>query len=174
MPTQKTQPGHLKVLQGDRDKFDIVLACAFEPEEKGNTKFGFYDKIGNIIRNLGKVPYLPHRELDLRRSPGKMFSKLEKAFNPKPDLTLCYLGIPSEAMGIITGMAVINQIPIIYLFEQKTDFFSPLITGSIETGKLDPRIVNIRDYVGNLEFDSINVSGENLNELKKSLNKFYK
>lgn len=174
-PDTKTTKG-LKDIFGFRDEFDVVLACAFEPEEKGYAKFELYDRIGNLLRKIGKRPYLPHREIDLQWPCEKVYSIPNSIVIPTSDVVLCYLGLPSIARGIMVGSAIQNRIPIIYLFEEQKDFDSLKVrieTIALGTGIVDRGIVDTRTYTKDLEFDSVNISNGNFKNLEDSLNRFY-
>lgn len=102
-----------------REKFDIVLACAFEPEERGNEKFDFYEKIGEVIKSLGKRPYLPHKEIDLNWPDGKIYDIPNSIVIPCSDIIVAYLGLQSLATGVMIGSAFNNKIPVSYLYEKE-------------------------------------------------------
>lgn len=166
----------LRDIFGFRDTFDIFLSCPFESSEKGNTKFAFYDKIGEVVRRIGKRPYLPHREINLQWPCEKIYTIPNSIVIPTSDVVLCYLGLPSTAAGIMLGSAVNNRIPIIYLFEKEEDFDSLKIrvdTHFLGIGMVDRGIVDTRKYGRGLEFGSVDMGNGNLKNLEDSLNRFY-
>ena len=167
----------LRDIFGFRETFDIVLACAFEPEEKGNTKYELYEAIGEVIRKIGKKPYLPHREIDLQWPCEKIYTIPNKIVIPTSDLVLCYLGISSLAAGIMMGSAINHSIPIIYLFEKQEDFNSLKVReDTYDLGKdmIDIGIIDTREYGKKVEYGSLKVSNGNVRDLEDKLNEFYK
>ena len=168
-----------KIVEGLRDifdyreKFDVVLACAFEPEEKGNEKFNFYKKIGRVIRSIRKKPYLPHKEINLNWPPEKIYDISNEIVIPCSDIVIGYLGLQSCAAGIMIGSAFKNKIPVSYLYEKEVGLDSlkfgltDLTTGKTEIE--DPGWMGeIYDLI---EFEN---EGEALLKLKLSLEAFYK
>lgn len=136
-----------------RKRFDVVLACAFEPEEKGNTKFELYNKIGKVVEGVGKRPFLPHTEINLEGAPRDIYTIINQIVIPTSDVVLCYLGLESTAGGIMLGSAIQNRIPIIFLYEKPEDF------------------EGLRGYPK--PFDKVDISKGNLNGLESCLKRFY-
>ncbi len=166
----------LRNILGFRENYDVVLACAFEPEENGNTKFELYDKIGLVVKNISKRPYLPHKELNLNWPLGKIYSIPNGIVIPTADVVIAYLGLPSSAGGTMIGSAVQSKIPIIYLYEKTEDFESFKIradTITLGTSMVDRGILDRRDCTKDLEFDALNIRDGNLKNLKDCLIRFY-
>ncbi len=166
----------LRDIFGFREKYDVVLACAFEPEEKGHTKFKLYDRIGEIIEKIGKKPYLPHQELSLEWSQEKIYSIPNSIVIPTSDILLAYIGLNSSAAGVMIGSAINNKIPIVYLYEEKENFrFFQIRNDTIipERDMVDIGFKDTKDYDKGLEFASINISDGNLEKLEKCLRRFY-
>lgn len=144
------------------EKYDVVLACAFEPEEIFYSHRDlidvliFYDNIGEIIQKIGKRPYLPHKEIDLGWDPSQMFSIPNEIVIPSADLVIGYLGINSTAAGIMIGSAQMFGIPLIYLDHDNS---------------------NLEKDIGfkGLDYNLIEFSSEDdlLSKLELSLRKFY-
>ena len=157
-----------------RNNYDVVLACAFEPEEKGDTKFELYNRIGWAVKNVGKRPYLPHNELDLDWPPGKIYSIPNNIVIPTADVILGYIGLPSLATGVMIGSAIKSDLPMIWLYESEQDFegLKVIIDKiSLDDKMKDRGIFDTRDQVR--EFDSLNICNGNLKNLEDSLNRFY-
>ncbi len=173
--TERTEG--LRDIFGFRDKFDVVLACAFEPEEKGGTKFGLYEKIGRAVREIEKRPYLPHEEIDLQWPCEKIYTIPNRIVIPTSDIVLCYLGLPSDAAGLMTASALQNNIPLIYLFENDKDFQQLKVR--IDTMELGSDVIDIgikdhRNTCRHLEFGVVSVKDENVADLEKALRRFYR
>ncbi|MEK6873058.1 MAG: hypothetical protein AABW90_03540 [Nanoarchaeota archaeon] len=109
----------LRDIYGYHDRFDVVLACAFESEEKGNEKFSFYDKIGGVIESIGKKPYIPHKEIDIKWPCEKIYDIPNKIVIPCSDIVIGYLEPQSLATGIMIGSALEHKISVSYLYEKK-------------------------------------------------------
>ena len=166
----------LRDIFGFTEEFDVVLSCAFEPEENGDTRFDLYNQIGDVVRSVGKRPYIPHREIDLKWPPEKVYSIPNSIVIPTSDVVLCYLGLSSTAAGIMLGSAIRNRIPIIYLIEKQGDFDLLKMradTHTLSTGIVDRGIIDARSYGIDLEFGVINVGNRDLGGLEDCLNKFY-
>ena len=163
----------LREIYGYHNKFNIVLACAFEPEEKGNEKFDFYNKIGEVIDSIGKKPYLPHKEIDINWPPEKIYDIPNSIIIPCSDIVIGYLGLQSLATGIMIGSAFEHKIPVSYFYEKKVglDSLKCQLT-DLSTGKtkiVDP------GWKGEI-YDLIDFENEDeaLSKLKLSLEAFYK
>ncbi|MEN9626265.1 MAG: hypothetical protein RL557_593 [archaeon] len=161
--------------------FDVALACPFEdveiPDDNLRRKtFDFYDSIGNMVKKLGKRPYLPHREIDLNWEPRKIFRLVNEIVIPMCDIVLTDVHIPSHAAGIMMGSAVISRIPLIYFYDEYADL-ETLKVNVTEISSLEAK-----SYIKDWGFDS-NTSvvdliesqdnGEKLSRLEISLKKFY-
>lgn len=159
-----------------RENFDVFLSCCFDKSEKGEEKFELYDRIGEVVKNLGKRIFLPHREIRLDWVSGKVFSIPNSIIIPTSDLVLCYLGLESTDTGIMLASASINKIPIIYLFENDKDF-DKLKAGlsiiSLQNEVVDRGIFNTRDYTDKLEYESVNINNGNLTNLENCIKRFY-
>lgn len=163
----------LRDIYGYYENFDVVLACAFEPEEKGNEKFDFYDKIGEVIEGIEKKLYMPHKEIDLNWPCEKIYDIPNEIVIPCSDIVVAYLGLQSHATGIMTGSAFDNKIPVSYLYEKKVglDSLKCQLT-NLSTGRtqiVDP------GWKGEI-YDLIEFENEDeaLSKLKLSLDAFYR
>ena len=156
-----------------RDEFDVVLACAFEPEEKGPEKFNFYDKIGEAIEKIGKRPYLPHKEIDLNWPPEKIYDIPNSIVIPCSDIVIGYLGLQSNAAGIMIGSAFKNKIPVSYLYEKEIGLDSlKFELTNLTTGKTEIKDLGWKGEIYDLiEFEDEN---EALEKLRLSLEAFYR
>lgn len=148
-----------KEMYGIRNRFDIVLAVAFEPEEKGDIRFVFYDALGERIRRLGKTIYLPHREIDLGWPCEKIYDIVNEIVIPTSDLVLCYAGLPSTATGIMAGSAIKHRVPVIYFYERGRE-------NNFDSNKLFR--ADVQDLI---EFDN---DEEALEKIEASVRAFYK
>ncbi len=99
--TTLDEVSHYRHMYGYFKEFDITLAAAFEPEEKGASKFPFYNDIGRVVESFGKTIFLPHKEIDLDWEPRKIYDVANRIVIPSSDLVLCYSGLPSTAAGIM-------------------------------------------------------------------------
>lgn len=110
-----------------RKRYDVVLACAFEPCEIFQSRrelmevFEFYEKIGGVIEKIDKRPYLPHKEINLEWDPEMIYSVPNDIVIPNADIVIGYLGINSTAAGIMLASAQIRRIPISYLYHDYND-----------------------------------------------------
>lgn len=161
--------------------FDVVLACPFEeveiPDDNLRIKtFDFYDSIGDMVKKLGKRPYLPHREIDLNWEPRKIFRLVNEIVIPTCDIVLTDVHIPSHAAGIMMGSAVVCRIPMIYFYDEYADL-ETLKVSVIEISSLEAK-----SYIKDWGFDSNTQvvdliesrdNGEKLSKLEASLKKFY-
>lgn len=180
----------LRDIYGYHDRFDVVLACAFELEEKGNEKFGFYDKMGGVTQSIGKKPYLPHKEIDLNWPPEKIYDITNKIVIPCSDIVIGYLGLQSLATGIMIGSAFKHKIPVSYFYEKKVgldslkykktnlelginEYSVELISG--DTKNVDPSCEIVDPECRGEIYDLIEFEDENeaLEKLKLSLEAFY-
>lgn len=160
-----------------REQYDVVLACAFEPEEIDKKKikdaFNFYDSIGKIVEKISKRPYLPHREIDLNWTCGKIYSIPNNIVIPTSDIVLGYLGINSPAVGIMLGSAQTYGVPITYLYEDYNylDRLKVKIT-NLSTGEESIKDEGFKGEV----YDLIEFKDEEelFSKLELSLRKFYK
>lgn len=161
-----------------RKNYDVVLACAFEPCEIFHSRrdlmevFEFYDKIGEVVKKIGKRPYLPHEEINLEWSPEKIYSIPNDIVIPNADIVIGYLGINSTVTGIMLGSAQKNRIPISYLYHNYKDL-EKLKVGIYD---LFSRKFTVEDMGFKKEvYDLIESNEENklLNKLELSLKKFY-
>lgn len=159
-----------------RGQFDVFLACAFEECERGQTKFELYDRIGEVVRKIGKRPFLPHREIGLEWS-GDVICPITKGIViPTSDVVLCYLGLPSSAAGVFLARAVKTKAPFIYLFENPRDFEGLKVRideGVLGSGTWDIGFKDYREIFKPLEFDAVNVF-EGVSSLENSLRRFYR
>lgn len=159
-----------------RKCYDVVLACAFEPEEIGRDKikkvFSFYDSIGEIVEKIDKRPYLPHKEIDLSWPCEKIYSIPNSIVIPTSDIVLGYLGINSLAAGIMLGSAQLCEIPITYLYED----YNNLDRLKVNITNLSTGEESIKDFVFKKEvYDLIEFKNEEecFSKLELSLKKFY-
>jgi hypothetical protein len=114
--TQKT--AEYRTMYDYQKRFDLTLATAFELEERGNTRFDFYDRIGKAVNELGRTIFLPHREISLDWPPEKIHDIATEIVVPTSDLVIAYAGIPSSAGGVMVGAAYQNNVPVIYFYEK--------------------------------------------------------
>lgn len=135
-------------------EFNVVLACAFEPEENAEQKFEFYDLIGETIRERGKNAFLPHREINLKWHPQMIYEKITAFAIPNSDLVIGYLGLESTATGIMLSHATECRKPVITLLEDELEM--PLL-----------RLPTLRETI---KFSS---NQDLTKKLKESLDNFY-
>ncbi len=102
---------------GSGPKYDFALLAAFEPCERGDSKYAFYNDIGALVERLGKRIFLPHRDMDLALD-GTMMCAVAKEAIIHSDLALCYTGLESTAAGIMLRYAQEVAIPIV-IFREK-------------------------------------------------------
>ncbi len=142
--------------------FDVVLAAPFEPEvENGcESKFSFYDEIGDAVRKLGKRIFMPHRELLLSWSVYKIYNVANEIVIPSSDIMLCYMGIESTAAEMMVAKAQLTGIPVVYFFEKYLNRKVPVLANGDEPlGK-----------VSIIKFDS---DKDGIDKLVENLNRFY-
>lgn len=162
-----------------RKNYDVILACAFEPCEIFYTRrnlnevYEFYDKIGGVIEKIGKRPYLPHKEINLEWSPEKIYTIPNDIVIPNADIVIGYLGINSDATGIMLASAQINRIPVSYLYHNYNDL-EKLKVGlcDLSTGSFAIEDMGFKEEV--YELIESNEENELLNKLELSLRNFYK
>ncbi len=159
------------------ERYDVVLACAFEPEEIGKVSqrgiFNFYDSIGEVIKKIGKRPYLPHKDIDLKWPNEKIYSIPNSIVIPTSDIVLGYLGINSLAAGIMLGSALTNSIPISYIYSDYED----LQRFKVRIIDLPSGVERVEDFGFKREvYDLIEFKDrdECFSKLEASLKKFYK
>lgn len=110
----------LRNYYGYRDRFDIVLACAFEECEQGAKNFGFYDKIGDIAKGYGRRIFLPHKNINPEWDASKTYEVVNRIVVPESDLMIAYLGVQSTAAGIMMMSAKAESVPIIGVCESES------------------------------------------------------
>lgn len=170
----------LRDIYGYHDRFDVFLACAFEPKEKGPEKFDFYEKIGEVIKKLGKGPYLPHKEIDLNWPNEKIYDIPNEIVIPCSDIVISYLGLQSITAGIMVENAFEKKIPVSYLYEKEVGL-DPLKYRSEEFILTKEGVQQIKTKIidpgwrGDI-YDLIEFENEEkaLEKLKLSLEAFYK
>lgn len=160
-----------------RKMYDVVLACPFEPEEIFPSRrdlmevFEFYDKIGIVIEKIGKRPYLPHKEINLKWDAEKMYSIPNDIVIPNANIVIGYLGIASDTTGIMLSSAQMNRIPISYLYHEYKDLERLKVGIYNRSNNLFEIDMGFKSEV----YDLIEYKDENelLNKLELSLKKFY-
>jgi len=162
-----------------RKSFDVFLACDFE-SQNGKQRIPFYERIGEIIFGLGKRPFLPHREIDLKEDPGKLVSIIQGIVIPSSDIVLAYLGGEPMSTGMMMGWASAKGIPLSYLYHENSQALEGLKVGlvSIDTKKrkTKTRVVDMGFHRGVEVYDLIEFGSDNeaLIKIESSLKAFYK
>ncbi len=91
----------------------------------------FYEKIGEVVSELGYEPYIPHLHTDPVKNPDvspKEVYRIDKERVQSSSLIIAYVGEPSLGVGAELEMASEKGIPIILLYE-KTAKVSRLARG---------------------------------------------
>ncbi|MEK6914699.1 MAG: hypothetical protein AABW83_03545 [Nanoarchaeota archaeon] len=108
-----------------RKRYDVFLACAFEPQEIFYSKrdlcetYNFYEQIGEIIKKFKKRPYLPHKEINLNWDSNTISNILNDVIIPNSDIVISYLEIKSESVENILASAKKKRISIYSLIESE-------------------------------------------------------
>jgi hypothetical protein len=115
-PDNSSTEGY-RLIYGYNSQFDVVIAGAFEECERGPEVFELYDAIGEVVRSIGKRPFLPNRDIDLGWMNEQIYDIPNEIVIPTSDIVLCYAGLPSSAAGMMAGSAIFNKIPLVYFFD---------------------------------------------------------
>ena len=99
-------------------KFDFVLACAYEHEENGDTRFDFYDAIGEAVEKTGKRIFLPHRNVSPDWYANTIVRTVQDVVIPRSNLVIHYAGLPSIAAEIMTAAAEDFRVPSVSIYER--------------------------------------------------------
>ena len=167
----------LREIYGFHEKYDVTLACAFEPDvDRGcERRFTFYDSIGKVVERLGKKAFLPHKHADLNWSPEKIVGIINGIVIPTSDLVLAYIGINTTSGGVMLGKAITSGIPVSYMYEDESclNYLKSLIIIIDEAGR-ERTVVREPGFRGNvydlIQFDN---DKDGLRKLELSLKKFY-
>jgi len=161
-----------------RKNYDVVLACAFFPSEifyfKKDLKevHEFYDKIGQLIRNIGKRPYLPHKEIDLEWETEKVDSVINNIIIPNSDIVIGYLGIDSNLVQTMLYSAQRNRVQIIYLYNDSESL--ERLKNELDSLYKEKSLEKYIEFKkGVFELIESKDEKELLSKLELSLNRFY-
>ncbi len=91
-------------------------------EEKRQALRKFYEALGEICREFGFEPYIPHIFGDPKKLPNltpKQIDRIDRLAVTQSYLVVAYIGVPSIGVGIELELAHHANKPVVLLYERK-------------------------------------------------------
>ena len=113
------------------NEYDVALIGAFGPEERSEEALPLYEKIDELVTELGGNMFMPHRDIDEEWTHEKTYRIVNEIVIPTAEVCVAYVGIPSFAGGIMLQRARSESRPIIYLHEKDRDCLDKIPEGGL-------------------------------------------
>ncbi|ACK65309.1 transcriptional regulator, XRE family [Rippkaea orientalis PCC 8801] len=133
----------------------IYVSGALTGIENAETIKAFYEAIGSLCNELGFQSYVPHLNTDPITHPNvtpEQVYETDKHQVSQADLVIAYLGFPSFGVGMELAFAVMQNIPVILLYEN-TKIVSrfprgiPTKIAEIQFKDYDDAIIQLREIL---------------------------
>ncbi len=112
LESKKADPYNYKI------KFDVFIASPALEISGERKRFSFYEDIGEFVESTHRTIFIPHRNIDWKLEPKRLFEVLHRIVIPFTDIVLADLGIQDDNNKSMIRFARICEKPLVYFFKK--------------------------------------------------------